>query len=86
MKVCTVCRQSKSLDKFYYQATGSQNRTGRCKACIAEAAKTRRQKIVDKYPKFRDSKGNLIQLDFHPTEAVAGTRGYEELRKLQNNL
>lgn len=48
MKICTKCKQTKSLEEFYKDRTTPSGLEYRCKACRAEESKERRKKYPER--------------------------------------
>jgi hypothetical protein len=49
MKICSKCRESKSLDMFYAYSSGKDGRAADCKTCHNESVNKWRTKNKDKY-------------------------------------
>lgn len=79
MKICSVCKQSKSLDNFHNVKAYKDGKANRCKCCDYEAGCKYKK---DNPERYKDSRRN-VYLKFHYGISY---KEFKEMSILQNDV
>lgn len=71
-KVCTACKESKTLDSFYINRASKDGLNTRCRACVPSGAAKRRLRVAKGLPRYTDAE--LAWRKQHPRSHNSNTR------------